>query len=250
MDIGLGQVLYASVICTCVGWFGYGMYGFGITRPLIAGPIIGALLGDLGVGIEIGGKLTLVYLGVVGVGAAIPVNQTTATTVSTALTILTGIDPDTAMFMAVPVSVLGQLDRMAAWTINSTWMHLADKYAAEDKLSNIERLNTVGQLVFWISEFIPVFLCINFGAPFVEMINTNMPVLFSSWLRVATGMLPALGFGMLFSMMYQPKYLPYFIVGFVVAAYFGGNLVAVSLFGLAAAILNFYKDDGRRAGAK
>ena len=250
MDIGIGQVLYVSVICTFIGWIGYGMYGFNIQRPIIAGPIVGLLLGDLGVGIEIGATLTLVYLGVVGVGAAIPVNQTTATTVTTALTIISGLEPVAAMAVAVPVSVLGQLDRMAAWTINSTWMHLADKYAAEDKLKNIEYLKIVGQIVFWIAEFIPVFLCINFGAPFVASVNENMPVLLRRWLSVATGMLPALGFGMLFSMMYQPKYLPYFIVGFVTAAYFGGDLVAVSLFGLAAAILNFYKDDGRKAGAK
>jgi mannose/fructose/N-acetylgalactosamine-specific phosphotransferase system component IIC len=248
MSIGLGTALYASLICTLIGWLGYGMFHFGLNTPVVAGVIVGALLGDIQTGIIIGGTLTLVYLGVQGVGAAIPVNQTTATTVATALCILAKVEMETAITLAVPVAVLGQLDRMASWVINAAWMHVADKYAAEDNLSGIERLNYVGSAVFFISEFIPVFLCIYFGSQFVTAINEGMPVWVTAWLKMATGMLPALGFGMLFTMMYKPKFLPYFIIGFVLAAYFGANLQAVALFGLAAALLNFYKEE--KKGAK
>ena len=54
-----------------------------------------------------------------------------------------------------------------------------------------------------------------------------MPPLISRWLNVAKGMLPALGFGMLFSMMYKPKYVPYFIIGFILSAVFKGSLLAI-----------------------
>lgn len=241
MEVDLGLALYASIVCTFVGWFGYGMYNFSFTVPVVAGPIVGLLLGDIQTGIIIGGTLTLIYLGVVGVGAAIPVNQTTATTIATALAIITKIDIATAISLAVPASILGQLDRMAAWTINSTLMHAADKYAKEDNLGGMQRLVATGSLVFWVAEFIPVFLSIYLGAAYVGNLNEMMPVWLSSWLRVATQMLPALGFGMLFTMMYKTKYMPYFVIGFVLAAYFNGNLQAVALIGAAAALLNFYK---------
>ncbi len=242
MSIGLGYALYVSIICTFIGWFGYGFYDWGICKPILAGPVVGLLLGNVGVGIYIGGTLTLIYLGIVGVGAAIPVNQTIATTVATALCIITGVEPETAITLAVPVAVLGQLDRMAAWTINSSLMHLGDKFAAQDKLKNLEKVTWIGSAIFWVSEFIPVFLCIYFGSQFVGNLNEIMPTWLTAWLKTATGMLPALGFGMLFTMMYKTKYLPYFLIGFVVAAYFGGNLQAVALLGTAAALLNFYKD--------
>ena len=56
--------------------------------------------------------------------------------------------------------------------------------------------------------------------------------------RIASGILPALGFGMLYNMMDTKNFLPYFIIGFALAAYFSGSLISVSIFGLAAALLH------------
>lgn len=238
MDIGMA--LYVSLVCTVCGWLTYGMYGWGITSPVVCGPIVGLLLGDLNTGIMIGGTLQLVYMGVVGVGAAIPINATTATTVTTALCIITKIDMNAAIALAVPVAVLGQLDRMLAWTLNTPLMHIADKYAEKAEYKKMTRLTYVGSLIFFVTEFIPVFLCIYFGSGFVAGLNANMPMWISNWLKVSTGMLPALGFGMLLSMMYKPKYIPFFIIGFVMCAVFGGSLISVALLGAAAAMIVYF----------
>lgn len=240
MEISLGYALFVSVLCTFFGWTNYGFVNLQTTHPIVCGTLVGLVLGDIRTGIIIGGTLTLVYMGVVGVGAAIPVNQTTATTVTTALCILTGSELETAMAIAVPVSVLGQLDRMAAWTINSPIMHIADKYAETADYKKMKRLTYLGSLVFFVAEFIPVFLCIYFGSGFVVMINENMPAWITEWLKVATGMLPALGFGMLLSMMYKAKYIPFFIFGFVICAVFGGSLLAVALLGAGMALYVFF----------
>lgn len=119
MSIGLGYALFVSVVCAFFGWTNYGFVNFQTTKPIVCGTLVGLILGDVQTGIFIGGTLTLVYMGVQGIGAAIPVNSTTATTVTTALCIITKIDVETALALAVPVSVMGQLGRMAAWTINS-----------------------------------------------------------------------------------------------------------------------------------
>lgn len=240
--MSLLTALYASLICTFVGWFNYGMHEFGIKSPIISGAIVGLFLGDLQTGIIIGGALTLIYLGVVGVGAAIPISQQTATTVSVALVILTGADQTTAIALAVPVAVLGQLDRMVAWLINSTFMHLGDKYIENGDINKIARLSAYGSLIFWVAEFIPVFLCIYLGSQFVGNINEIIPTWVNNWLTATTSMLPALGFGMLFVMMYKTKYLPYFIIGFVLTVAFGGSLQAVSLIGLSLALPAYFKN--------
>ncbi|NCB32925.1 MAG: PTS sugar transporter subunit IIC [Erysipelotrichia bacterium] len=241
--MSLGYALYVSTVCTIFDWFGYGMFNLGLNEPVVCGALVGLLLGDVKTGIVIGGTLQLIYLGVIGVGAAIPVNKTTATTIAVALTIVSKTDMNTAIALAVPVAVMGQLSNMLAWTLNTSLMHMADKYAEKAEYAKMNRLTYVGSLIFFICKFIPIFLCIFYGSPFVAALNENMPAWISNWLKASTGMLPALGFGMLFSMMYKPKYVPYFIIGFVMCAVFGGSLLSIALLGIAAAVINYYQNN-------
>ena len=238
--MSLGYALYVSLVCTLFDWFGYGMYNMALNEPVVCGALTGLLLGDFKTGIIIGGTLQLIYLGVIGVGAAIPVNKTTATTIAVALTIVSKTDMETAIALAVPVAVMGQLSNMLAWTLNTSLMHIADKYAETASYRKMNNLTYVGSLIFFVCKFVPIFLCIFYGSSFVASLNENMPAWISNWLTVTTGMLPALGFGMLFSMMYKPKYVPYFIIGFVMCAVFGGSLLAVALLGVAAALINYF----------
>lgn len=239
--MSIGLALYVSLICTLLDWAGgYGCDLMQIASPLVSGAIVGILLGDATTGIIIGGTLHLVYMGVIGIGAAIPANKTTATTIAVAFCILSHLDQETAIAFAVPASIMGQLSNILAWVINSVWMHLGDQAAEEADFKKMTFYTWCGSAVFFIVKFVPIFLCIYYGAPFVEQLNNNMPPLISRWLNVAKGMLPALGFGMLFSMMYKPKYLPYFIIGFVLSAVFGGSLLAIGALGVAAALITYF----------
>ncbi len=238
--MSIGYALYVSIVCTIFDWFGYGMFNMGLNDPVVCGALVGLLLGDINTGIVIGGTLQLVYLGVIGVGAAIPVNKTTATTIAVALSIISKTSMDAAIALAVPVAVMGQLSNMLAWTLNTSLMHIADRLAENAEYRKINNLTYVGSLIFFVCKFVPVFLCIFYGSSFVAALNDNMPAWISNWLSMSTQMLPALGFGMLFSMMYKPKFIPFFIIGFVMCAVFGGSLVSVALLGLAAAMIFFY----------
>lgn len=254
MNIELGYAIYVSLVCTFFGWLQYGMYGFRLVEPIICGPLVGLFLGDIQKGIIIGGTLQLVYMGIQGVGAAIPVNKTTATTIATALSIIAGLDLTAAVTLAVPASVLGQVGRMIAWTINATLMHVADRYAEDAEYKKMNRLTYVGAFVFFVTEFIPVFASVYFGAQFVTQLHENMPVWLNNWLTVSTRMLPALGFGMLFSMMYKINYIPYFLIGFVICTVFGGSLLSIAIIGAAMAMIAFFDsaqqgDRRRRRGA-
>ncbi len=250
----LGYALYVSLVCTFFGWLQYGMYGFRLVEPILCGPLVGLFLGDLHTGIIIGGTLQLVYMGIQGVGAAIPVNKTTATTIATALSITANLDLTAAVTLAVPASVLGQVGRMVAWTINAPLMHVADGYAENAEYKKMNRLTFVGAFVFFMTEFIPVFASIYFGSQFVTELHANMPVWLNNWLKVSTKMLPALGFGMLFSMMYKINYIPYFLIGFVFTTVFGGSLLSIAIIGTAMAMVAFFDseqktDRRRRRGA-
>jgi mannose/fructose/N-acetylgalactosamine-specific phosphotransferase system component IIC len=87
----------------------------------------------------------------------------------------------------------------------------------------------------------PAFLAILLGVDAVKVLVEGMPMWLTNWFKVAGGILPALGFAMLYVMMSNKKLIPYFIVGFALAAFFNGSLISVAVIGLAAALLHIGK---------
>lgn len=57
-------------------------------RPIVLGPIVGLILGDVQTGIIMGASVELVMMGVVGIGAAVPPDVVCGGILSTAFAIL------------------------------------------------------------------------------------------------------------------------------------------------------------------
>ncbi len=233
----LFKALIVGLVAGICEWDIYGWGHTQINRPVIVGLLMGIVLGDPAKGLFIGASIEMIYLGVVAVGAAIPADATSATSIATALAILSHIDAKVAVTLAVPIAVLAQLLQMLMWTINSGFMHKADKYAEEGNLDGTDRLQHFGSFLFFLQGFIPAFLCVLLGTNAVNTLINNMPAWITTWFKVAGGMLPALGFAMLYVMMGNTRLMPFFIAGFVIAACFKGSLVAVALLGVACAMI-------------
>ena len=78
-------------------------------RPLIVGTLVGLALGDLEKGLLVGASIELISLGVVQVGAAVPADMTLGAVIATAFAILSGSNAETALTIAIPIAILGQL---------------------------------------------------------------------------------------------------------------------------------------------
>mgnify|MGYP001294626931 CR=1 FL=1 len=237
MSNSVVQALFIALVAGILEWDIYGWGQTMISRPLVAGPVIGLILGDVKIGLLIGGSIEMIYLGVLPIGAAVPPDATTATTVATSLAILSGLGQEVAVTLAIPVAMAAQLLQMLIWTINSGLMHKADQYAEEGDLEGTDKLHRLGSFFFFLQGFIPVFFAVLFGVDAVKAIVESIPDWLTNWFSVAGGMLPALGFAMLFVMMSNKKLLPFFIIGFGIAAYFNASLMAVAVIGTGAALL-------------
>lgn len=246
----LGLALLVGVVAGIIEWDIYGGFHTMISRPIAAGTIMGLVLGDLPTGLYVGASLEFVYLGAISVGAAIPPDAAAATSIATALCIVSGLDKDVAVSLGIPVASLAQMLQMFIWTINTSLMHAADKSAAVGDIDGACKWHYVGMLFFFLQGFIPAFLAIAFGAPYVSQLVEVMPAWILSWLTLAGSMLPAVGFGMLFTMMNKPKLTPFFIIGYVLAAAMGGTLISTGLIGLAAALLYVGNTGGASAEKK
>lgn len=207
-------------------------YGYGywmISRPIFAGPLIGLLLGDVQTGLLVGGSVEMMYMGVIPVGGSVPPNAQIAGILSTIFAILNGGSPEVGIALALPIGLLAQLLIMFAWNINILLIHRADKYVKNGDVKKVELIHLSGLVVFFLVFFIPTFLSIRFGSDFVNSVVAAMPAALTEGLKVASGIMPAVGMAMLLKMMNMKKYWPFFAIGFVLSVYLGLNVLSISI---------------------
>lgn len=226
-------------------------YGYGywmISRPIFAGPLIGLVMGDLNTGLIVGGSVELMYMGVLPIGGSVPPNAQIAGMLSTVFAITNGGNPEIGIALALPIGLLAQLLIMFAWNINIYLMHRADKYIETGNIKKVEQTHLLGLPIFFCVFFVPTFLAIYLGSDFVNSVVAAMPPVITDGLKLASGILPAVGMAMLLKMMNFKKYWPFFLAGFLMAVYMGLNVLAISLlaFSLASAMFILGKSKKER----
>lgn len=225
-------------------WFGgvpIGWYTLG--RPLIAGTIVGAILGDIQTGMIVGATINAFYIGAITPGGAMAADMNMAGYVGTALAIMAKVKPEVAVAMAVPIGLVGTFGWQAFSTLSVFWVHRADKHAEELNLRGLTwDLMGGPQILNFLLRFVPVFLVVYFGAPIAEQMAALIPEWLTHILTVIGTMLPAVGFAVLIKMMYRRNIvmLAYFAIGFVLVAVAKVPMVAVAMLGLALAGLHWF----------
>lgn len=100
-------------------------------RPLVAGFLVGLILGDPVTGTLVGASINLMYLGFISAGGALPGDPCLAGVVGTSLAISGGLTTEAAVATAVPLGLLGGIIWVGKMTINTTFVRLSEKIAAK-----------------------------------------------------------------------------------------------------------------------
>ncbi len=220
---------------------------FGFFRPVFVGAAAGAVMGDFTAGVMIGASMELIFASG-QIGAYIPPDAITGTVVGTAVGILSGQDAAAALAIGLPVAILGQQLKLLAYTINIAFVHKAEKAADRADLSKIGLYHFSGLAVQCLVMGLPVFFAVLFGIEQAAALIELIPESLMSGLTVASKILPALGMGMLLSMMMNKKTWAFLLVGFVGAAYFALPTIGCALVGVAAAaICDLVMNSGAKA---
>lgn len=227
----------------CPMWLRWSLY-FG--APLVAGLIYGVLFGQLEYGLEVGATVMMAYMGLVAIGGSIPSEMALAGYLGVAMTMLSNSPASVGLTIAVPLGLLGVLCQNAKMALNPIWVHKADQYAAQGNTRGVVLMNLVGsQVIPFITYFIPTFLCVYFGAPFLEQILAMVPVQVIEILKLIGNMVPALGLAMLMTFLFRKTTVPFFIIGFVLASYLGMDIMSLAMLGIAAGILHLFYMRGK-----
>jgi mannose/fructose/N-acetylgalactosamine-specific phosphotransferase system component IIC len=195
-----------------------------IGRPLILSTLAGLVLGDMKQGIILGASLELMSMGFVAIGAAGPPNMQLGSVIATAFAILSGATTEEALSLAIPVAVAGEFLSELMRMVIAQFSHFADKAIHVHLWWSF----TFNCLVY----FVPVFLAVYLGIDLVSNFVDAIPEVITKGLTVSGNLLSALGFAMLLSTMLSKKMFPYFMLGFLIVAYSGLDLVGVTLFAI------------------
>jgi PTS system mannose-specific IID component len=208
-----------------------------LSRPLVLGPLVGLVLGDLAQGVIIGATLELIFMGNIKVGAAIPPDVVTGGVLGTAFAIISGKGPAIALAIAVPVSILAEMMISGLFVFRAVLNKKFDRYAEDGDYRKIQRLHIISGLLRPLLMGIIILLALQLGAGAMKSFLDMIPAWVQSGLQVAGNMLPALGFALLMNLMFNKKVAPYFFLGFMLAAYLKLPMIAIGGLGVIIALI-------------
>ena len=228
-------MILKAILLGLVAMLGHTNFLFGtnlLDRPLIMCTLTGLVMGDLKSGIIIGAMMELAFIGAFSVGASLPPDMISGGVLGAALTLAAGNDPEVALTIGVPIASLALLMKNACKIfILPIFVHKADDYAVKGNSKGVARMHMLGGFLYLNLPYgIFVFLAFLLGNTVIQSVLDAIPQFVKSGLTIATGLMPALGFAVLASMIINKKNWYFLLLGFLISAYMGMSVTGVALF--------------------
>lgn len=232
----------ASLVAVWAFFCGIDKYdvALNIHRPLITGPVVGLIMGDMQIGLIAGATLELAWLGLVPNAGAQPPDVTMGTIAAVAFAVMTGQSPEVAMGVGMPIAVLMQMLIIGFFAMTSFTMGKADKYAEEANTNGIDFLLLSTITMRSTLYAVVAFLTVYFGEHGAAWIDANAPKTLLEGLGIGAKMVPAIGFAMLLKIMWSKEVAGVFFIGFVMTTYLQLPIMAVAILGASAAALYYF----------
>lgn len=219
-----------------------------VYRPIIACPIIGAILGDVNTGLVVGGTYELMMVGNMPVGGAQPPNAVLGSVVAMIFAVKAKMDINAALGACMIFATFGQYVVTLTFTIMSGLMAKADKAANEANPKGITAVcNTSMAILGTLFAVIAILAYVGGTAASgaLQSLSEN-----ASWfmdgLSAAGGMMRFVGFAVLLKIMLSNDLWGWLLGGFATALLFGNVeatasacLILVAFIGVAIALLDF-----------
>lgn len=222
-------------------------------RPLVAGLIVGLIMGDVQTGIYLGAAIQVVYIALVTPGGTVSADVRAISYIGIPLSMVAvhsmGLNPASAEGQAMAVtlgSAVGTIGTVLFYgtaTVNLVWQHMG--WHALEK-GDLRKLYVVDMGLPWISHilcsFIPTFIITKVGTSMVDLMKAYLPMdgVAMKTLFTVGSLLPAVGIAIVLKQVAtKPVDILVFVFGFTLAACMGLNLIAASIVGGFFAVINY-----------
>ena len=246
-------MLIVSIFTGIYYWIMKTDVGYAIThairQPLFSALLIGRIMGDVKQAVIIGAAVQILYIGLVAAGSNLPADDCLAGLIAIPIALKSGLSPELAIAIAVPVGVMGVFVDQLRKTINVIFVHMADKYAEEGNTRQITLCNVLyPTLLSFFMRFPIPFLANLYGADAVKSFMDTVPQWIIHGFSVAGGLLPALGFALTMFVIGRKELLPWFFIGYFMIRFSGMPVIGAAIFGLCAVLLiTMYKRKSEEA---
>ena len=163
-----------ACLASMPGLGGTSIGNYTLGRPLVAGLIVGLILGDMALGIIVGMAIQVVYIALVTPGGTVSADVRAACYIGIPLAMMAvkaqGLDPNSADAAALATTLgatcgtLGAILFYGTATINLAWQGMGWKWLEK---GDTHKLYLVDMVLPWISHivcsFIPTFVIVYFG---------------------------------------------------------------------------------------
>ena len=226
---------------------------FGMTmldRPLVVSTLIGLLYGDVTTGLILGAQMELLSMGLVGIGAHSGMPEITlGSALCAAFAIGSGTGAEMALALTLPIGTFAGSVGYLTWIpLNHIVSERSLNYAKQGNYKGVERCQWLGLFNYFFFPFLLVLVGMIAGAPVFEWLIDVIPTWITDGVKVASSMLPALGFALLMKLTFSWRMSMYLFVGFVAVAFIGLSNVGVAIIGVILAMFAFFANDGSTNG--
>ncbi len=168
----IGDYLLAGLVAMLTGLDRVALVQVMISRPLVAAPLTGWLLGHPMVGLEVGMLLELLWLGRLPVGAAIPPDDTQVAIGATVLTLSVGPMLGLhgmpfvilAVLIAIPLGKFGQVFDRLARHVNDRLAVSGERALAAGRTRVMERYHLLGLASFSLASLATALVIVLVGS--------------------------------------------------------------------------------------
>lgn len=227
------------------GMGGTSIGNYTLGRPLVAGLVVGIILGNVQLGIIVGTAIQVVYIALVTPGGTVSADVRAACYIGIPLAMIAimnnpalAADPSsaeaaaTATALGATCGTLGAILFYGTATINLAWQAMGWKWLEK---GDTHKLYLVDMVLPWISHiicsFIPTFLLVYVGGDAVSNVLNSLPMdsIPMKTLFAVGSLLPCVGIAILLKQVItKPTDWLTFFFGFTLAAVMGCNLIACS----------------------
>lgn len=224
-----------------------------LQRPLVAGPIVGLIMGDIKTGLEMGLLIQFIYMGYMNTGGSQPSDPALAGMVGTALAIL--LKPqmgegalEAALTLSVALGIIGVFRNVGRMTLNSFFIRGASAAASKGDTNGLYRWHIIyPQLLMFAMTFVPVviFLMTVGDDSIIASISRLLQPMIGP-LQVVAALLPTVGIAITLNAIGTKKTLPFFFLGFVLSQYLKIDIIGITILGVIMAYLIGFVGQGAK----
>lgn len=213
------------------------------TRPIVVAPVIGLFLGDLRTGVIMGASLESIFMGISAIGGSVPADAHTSTLIAVAFTILTGASIESGLAIAMPIGTLmasfGGILMSLFSSVAPYWENLISK--GDVKKFGIQMI-LFDLFISRLASMIVLFLAVAYGVDGLNAFLGSLPVWVMTGLGKASGMMTAVGFAIITSMIWNKEVGAFFFFGFVLAKYLSLPTLSIAILAGVIAVVYFFNE--------